>query len=150
MDNWDGNRCRVCGLKTQGDDLCNKHYEEANMTSRTQRIKDILVSLATADKLPLDLNELDPGIFEPALAGAVIPGELKDQYVSLEVPLKVTGCNLATRKGQAEAFNQLVSRKLEIRVKLDDEGVVVDAFLEGDSEPCASTWKTYQMMKDGE
>jgi hypothetical protein len=105
-------------------------------TSISQQIKDILVSLAVADKLPQDLNELDPGIFEPALAGAVFPGKLKDRYVSLEVPLKVTG--------------QSIDRQLQIQVKLDDEGMVIDATLEGDNEPCASTWKTYQMMKDGE
>ena len=76
------------------------------MSSRAQQIKDILVSLAVNDKLPQDLNELDPGIFEPALAGAVFPGEMKDRYVSLEVPAGTDS----------------------IRVKLDDEGVVVDAF----------------------
>jgi hypothetical protein len=137
MSKWNGNRCQVCGLKTQGDDLCNKHYEEAErMSSRTQQIKDILVSLAVADKLPLDLSELDPAVFEPALAGAVFPGYFKDRYVSLEVPAG-TDC---------------------VQVKLDDEGVVIDAYLpkldrargEHYHEPCASTWKTYQMMEDGE
>jgi len=104
--------------------------------SLAQQIKDVLVSLAVQDKLPQDLNDLDPSIFKLAFAGAVFPGEMKDRYVSLEVPLKVTG--------------QSIDRQLQIQVKLDDEGMVIDATLEGDNEPCASTWKTYQMMKDGE
>ena len=115
--------------------------------SIAQQIKDILVSLAVKDELPLDLNELDPGIFEPALAGAVFPGELKDRYVSLEVP----DPGRFVGPGQ----NKIM---VNIQVKLDDEGVVVDAFQpkqdkatgEYYQEPIASTWKTYQMMKDGE
>jgi hypothetical protein len=115
--------------------------------SIAQQIKDILVSLAVQDKLPLDLTELDPGIFEPALAGAVFPGELKDRYVSLEVP--------DPSRFIGPGRNKIL---VNIRVKLDDEGVVVDAFQpqqDGDTgehyqEPIATTWKTYQMMKDGE
>lgn len=111
------------------------------MSSKTQQIKAILVSLGAADKLPLDLNELDASIFEPVLAGAIFPGEMKDQYVSLEVP--------------APGKDEILAN---IRVKLDDEGVVVDAFRpqqDGDTgehfqEPIASTWKTYQMMEDGD
>lgn len=62
--------------------------------------------------------------------------KLKDQYVHLRVPLKTVGLKN--------------DRTLDIQVKLDDEGVVVDAFLEGDSEAVASTWKLYQEMIDGE
>ena len=80
---------------------------------------------------------------EPALAGAIFPGELKDRYVSLEVPLKINIIIDGTKIKQED-------RKLFIQVKLDDEGIAIDATLEGDNEPCASTWKTYQMMKDGE
>jgi hypothetical protein len=112
-------------------------------TSIAQQIKNILVSLAAADKLPLDMTELDPVVFEPALAGAVFPGDLKDRYVSLEVPLKINVFALGAKLKQEDW-------KLFIQVKLDDEGMVIDATLEGDNEPCASTWKTYQMMKDGE
>ena len=107
------------------------------------------MSLAAKDELPLDLTELDPSIFEPAFAGAVFPGDLKDRYVSLEVPAQEQ--DKCRKTGQAEIL-------VNIRVKLDDEGVVVDAFQpqqDGDTgehfqEPVASTWKTYQMMKDGE
>tara|TARA_R100000008_G_scaffold1899_1_gene1543 strand:+ start:160 stop:357 length:198 start_codon:yes stop_codon:yes gene_type:complete len=34
--------------------------------------------------------------------------------------------------------------EIEVQVKLDDDGVVVDAFTEGQS--IASTWKTYSEM----
>ena len=126
------------------------------MSSRTQQIKDILVSLAVADKFPLDLNELDPAVFEPAFAGAVFPGELKDRYVSLEVPIQVPDREGCGNTGRLDT--PMMDSTINIRVKLDDEGVVVDAFEpeqdkttgEHYQEPIASTWKTYQMMKDGE
>jgi hypothetical protein len=58
-------------------------------------------------------------------------GLMKDPYVTLPVEVK------------GETIN--------IIVKLDDEGVVVDAFHEDDdSDPIASTWKLYQEMIDGE
>jgi len=107
--------------------------------SLAQQIKDVLVSLAVQDKLPQDLNDLDPAVFEQVLQQAVVPGELKDRYVSLEVPAG-TDC---------------------VQVKLDDEGIVIDAFtprqdkVTGEHyheccDPCASTWKLYQEMRDGE
>jgi hypothetical protein len=37
-----------------------------------------------------------------------------------------------------------------VQVKLDEEGVVIDAYTPKTDEPCASTWKTYQEMEDGE
>lgn len=49
--------------------------------------------------------------------------------------------------------------RILVQVKLDDEGVVVDAFPADLSksddeidatEPCASTWKLYQEMIDGD
>ena len=69
--------------------------------------------------------------------------KLKNPYVSLEVPLIVSGTILNTAGRE-------VKPKIQIQVKLDDEGVVVDAFLDGNPDPIASTWSTYQMMKDGE
>ena len=39
MDNWKGERCRICGLKTLGSDLCNEHYEqEENMDEITIKL----------------------------------------------------------------------------------------------------------------
>ena len=106
--------------------------------SLSQQIKDVLVSLAVQDKLPQDFTELDPAVFDQVLQHAVVPGELKDRYVSLEVDIP------GFLKGTP------APKKIQIQVKLDDEGVVVDAFLEGNPDPIASTWSTYQMMKDGE
>lgn len=96
--------------------------------NRSQQIKDILIKLAIDDKLPSDLNDLDRSIFDKVFNGAVFPGSLKDQYVNLVVP-----------KGTRT-----------IQVKLDDEGVVIDAFNTKSEEPIASTWRTYQMMEDGD
>jgi hypothetical protein len=98
------------------------------MSNHTKQIKDILINLAIEDKLPMDLNELDPSIFEPVFQGSIFLEDLKDRYVSLKVPAGVT----------------------KVQMKLDDEGVVLDAFIDGCEEAYASTWKTYQMMEDGE
>ena len=82
---------------------------------------------------------------------SINPGKLKNPYVYLEVPLKLNRSFIRRADaGKSGGALPESDRKLLIQVKLDDEGVVVDATLEGDNEPCATTWKTYQMMKDGE
>ena len=96
--------------------------------NHSQQIKDILIKLAVADNLPQDLNELDASIFDPVFNGAVFPSELKDRYVSLTIPKDA----------------------VRIQVKLEDEGVIVDAFPHISGEACASTYKYYAEMEDGE
>lgn len=32
-----------------------------------QKIKEVLINLAIEDKLPLDLNDLDPTVFDPVI-----------------------------------------------------------------------------------
>ena len=55
--------------------------------------------------------------------------ELEERY--LHLPLTVPTRNLSLSE-------------IEVQVKLDDDGVVVDAFYEGQS--IGSTWKTYSEM----
>lgn len=52
--------------------------------------------------------------------------ELEERYLHLPVEIGILGPHL------------------EVQVKLDDDGVVVDAFMEGES--LGSTWKTYAEM----
>jgi hypothetical protein len=39
MDGWNGERCRVCGLKTVGTDLCNKHYKEVESMFNIKKLR---------------------------------------------------------------------------------------------------------------
>jgi len=55
--------------------------------------------------------------------------ELEEKYLHLPIQLLRAG---------------LPPIEIEVQVKLDDDGVVVDAFTEGQS--IASTWKTYSEM----
>jgi hypothetical protein len=115
--------------------------------NRAKQIKEILIKMAIDATLPSDMNELDEHVFDTVFEGTVDPCELKDRYVSLEVP--------DPSRFVGPGRNKIM---VNIRVKLDDEGVVVDAFQprqdkdtgEYYQEPIATTWKTYQMMKDGE
>ena len=55
--------------------------------------------------------------------------ELEEKHLHLPIKMLTAG------RAQIE---------IEVQVKLDDDGVVVDAFTEGQS--IASTWKTYSEM----
>ena len=48
------------------------------------------------------------------------------------------------RELEARYLRLEIGDEIEVQVKLDDDGVVVDAFTEGQS--IASTWKTYSEM----
>jgi hypothetical protein len=57
--------------------------------------------------------------------------ELEERYLHLPLELLIAGSGRSPLK-------------IEVRVKLDDDGVVVDAFSDG--LPIGSTWKTYSEM----
>ncbi len=48
------------------------------------------------------------------------------------------------RELEARYLHLEIGDEIEVQVKLDDDGVVVDAFMEGES--LGSTWKTYSEM----
>ena len=98
--------------------------------NRQKMIKDILIKMAIDATLPSDMNELDEHIFDPVFFHTLVPNELKDPYLSLEVDIE--------------------GHKVRAQVKLDTEGVVLDIYCDDGDEPEDSIWKLYTDMEEGE